>query len=181
MPLQMPQKFAESTVVVGGTGMLAAATHWLAERSPRTLVVARRASRFAAGTSMLACDTDWDRDNFVTDLEDAVEDLGALGQVLLWLHDGARLLPQLAPLLQARRTVLVLGSMDGQPRIPHSEHELITVQLGSMPTAAGRRWLSHQEICDGAIAAFADGKSRIVGDLQAPSISTRAGTGRVIG
>lgn len=172
MPLQVPQKFAESTVVVGGTGMLAAATRWLAERSPRTLVVARRASRFVAGTAMLACDTDWEQDNFVPDIQAAVADLGAIGQVLLWLHDGARLLPQLAPLLRAGRTVLVLGSMDGQPSIPHSEHELITVRLGSMPTTAGRRWLTHREICDGAIAAFADGKSRIVGDLRAPSIST---------
>lgn len=151
--------------------MLAAATHWLAERSPRTLVVARRASRFVAGTSMLACDTDWEQDNFAADIEAAVTDLGAIGQVLLWLHDGARLLPQLVPLQQARRTVLVLGSMDGQPSLPQGEHDLITVRLGSMPTATGRRWLTHQEICDGVIAAFADGRSRIVGDLQAPSIS----------
>lgn len=164
MPTQ--QGFAESSVIVGGTGMLAEATHWLADRSRRTLVVARRASRFVAGTAMLACDTEWEQDNFVMDVEAAVADLGSIGQALLWLHDGDRLLPLLRPRLRANRTVLVLGSMDGRPSIPDGGHDLITVRLGSMPTTTGRRWLTHREICAGAIAAFVDGQSRIVGELR---------------
>jgi hypothetical protein len=148
--------------------MLAEATYWLAERSPRTLVVSRRASSFVAGTPMLPCDADWDGPDFLTELAAAVADLGAIGQALLWLHDGARLLPQLVPLLGARRTVLVLGSMDGRPGIPDGVRHLVTLQLGSMPSATGRRWLTDAEICAGAIAACADGQSRNVGDLLAP-------------
>ncbi len=37
------------SLVIGGTGMLSAATRWLAARSGKTLVVARRARRLRAG------------------------------------------------------------------------------------------------------------------------------------
>ena len=128
--------FDKASVAIGATGMLAQATLWLASRSPKTLVVARQASLFVAGTSgMLACDADWNQGDFAAKLEAALDGLGPVGQVLLWLHDNQRHLPQLLPLLGSGRTVLVLGSTDGRPQIPPDAVDLITVRLGRVHTA----------------------------------------------
>lgn len=42
---------------------------------------------------------------------------------------------------------------------------IVTVRLGSVATATGRRWLTHEEISAGAVAALADGRPRVVGEL----------------
>ena len=48
------------SLVLGGTGMLAEATQWLAARSERTLLVARGARQFAGGSdNITGLDADW--------------------------------------------------------------------------------------------------------------------------
>jgi hypothetical protein len=55
-----------AAIVIGGTGMLAKATRWLTSHSTTTLVVARRASLFAAGhTNMIAVNSDWNEAGIV--------------------------------------------------------------------------------------------------------------------
>lgn len=155
-----------ASLVIGGTGMLAAATRWLSNHHAPTLLVARRARHFASATGgVVPIDLDWTHADFAQRIGEALGRLPPLGKALIWLHDPARHLPSLLPLLPVRNTVIVLGSMDGRPTIPSAASNAITVRLGSVATPRGRRWLSHTEISAGAIAALQDGRSRIIGEL----------------
>jgi len=155
----------KTSLVIGGTGMLTSATRWLLERSERTIVVARRASSFGQGNGLITVDADWASPSFSSTVGAAMENAPCLETSLLWLHKPAQHLPGLLPLLSAARVVLVIGSMDGRPEIPSEAGQIATVRLGSVATAGGRRWLTHEEICAGAIASIEDGKSRVVGEL----------------
>ncbi|HEY5106392.1 MAG TPA: hypothetical protein VII73_06415 [Caulobacteraceae bacterium] len=146
--------------------MLAKATRWLASRSARTLIVARRATLFIAGqTGMVAVNADWNAAKFPATLQRAIAEAPAIGTALIWLHDPEPALAWLLPVLPGARVVLVLGSVSEAPTLPTSAARIATVRLGSIATAHGRRWLSDDEISDGAIAALRDGRSRIVGEL----------------
>lgn len=156
-----------TSLVVGGTGMLSKATHWLAARSGATILVARHASRFAPGDDrFIPFDLDWHRSTFVDELCSAMAANGPIGSALLWLHDPESTLRRLAPHIGGARVVVVLGSLSGQPVVPETAAHLVTVRLGSKPAVGGgRRWLTDDEICEGAIAALDDGRSRVVGEL----------------
>jgi len=154
------------SLVIGGTGMLSRATHWLATRSSTTVLVARRASRFAPGDGRFSpVDADWSHPGFQADLLSVLQAMPPMSTALLWLHEPEPTLTWLLPQLRTARTVLVLGCLDGQPEAPKAGATFATVRLGSMPTATGRRWLTDGEICGGAIAALEDGRSRVVGEL----------------
>jgi len=133
-----------ASLVIGGSGMLADATRWLARHHPPTLLVARQASLFAAGeTRILPLDLDWTQGGFADSIGEALEALPALTKALVWVHDPVHRLPA------------VMADMRGAA----------TVRLGSIATPSGRRWLTHPEICAGAIAALEDGRSRVIGEL----------------
>jgi hypothetical protein len=148
--------------------MLAGATRWLADRSETTLLIARRASRFAPGDRrFVPLDADWTAAGFQADLEGALRAARPIDQALLWLHEPEPILPWLLPLLPEARVVLVLGSLDGQPEIPGAAAKLVTVRLGSKPTATGgRRWLTDEEISEGAILALESDEAQVVGELS---------------
>jgi hypothetical protein len=146
--------------------MLAAATRWLAGRSSRTLLVARRASAFDAGEPVVPIDADWRTPEFAERVREALERHGPPDTALLWLHEPGPTLSWLAPRLAFARAVIVLGSLDGRPKIPELAISAAWVRLGSLPTASGRRWLTHEEISLGAIASLQDGQSRTVGELR---------------
>lgn len=146
--------------------MLAAATLQLASQCSTTLVVSRHAGRFAAGNPAIAAlDADWSSPDFLPAIERAMAAMPPVTHALLWLHRLDDHLPALVGMLGAARIVLVLGSMDGRPRLP-SAAGIATVRLGSMADGSGRRWLTHDEISAGTIAALKDGASRIVGELK---------------
>jgi hypothetical protein len=131
------------------------------------LVVARRASRFSQGRGgFLPLDVDWRSASFSNELRSAMQAVQPISHALLWLHDPERVLSWLLPELTSARIVLVVGSLDGKPESPETAARIATVRLGSMPTASGRRWLTNEEISDGAIAALRDGRSRVVGELK---------------
>jgi hypothetical protein len=155
------------SLVIGGTGMLAAATHWLADRSELTLVVARHATRFAGeGSRFLPLDLDWNAPGFARGVCAAVATNWPIQMALLWLHNPDAVLGELVPHLKSARIVLVLGGLDGSPALPDAKDALVTVRLGSKALrGGGRRWLTDKEISDGAIGALSDGRSRIVGEL----------------
>ncbi len=151
---------------IGGTGMLATATDWLTSVCSTTLVVSRHAGRFAAGNpAMMALDADWSSPDFLEAIQRALAAMPPVTHALLWLHRLDEHLPPLIAMLDGARVVLVLGSMDGRPDLP-SAAGIATVRLGSMADGGGRRWLTHDEISAGAIAALEDGASRIVGALR---------------
>ncbi|ODQ73428.1 hypothetical protein LIPSTDRAFT_103968 [Lipomyces starkeyi NRRL Y-11557] len=142
-----------TSLTIGGTGMLASATHWLAARSERTIVVARQAGRFTHGdVRLVPVIADWMR---------PIRKVGPIRQItsdiLLWLHNPEALIPLLLPLIGTGRVIL--------PAAPPAIAPCTTVRLASTNTASGRRWLTDIEIGEGAIAALQDGHSRIVGDL----------------
>lgn len=150
--------------MIGGTGMLAAATRWLAERSAAVVLVARRASAFGLAGAV-PVDADWAAADFRGRVEAALDTVPPVGRALLWLHEPAPVLAWLRPRLTGARTVLVLGSLDGAPEVPSVAGAIATVRLGSIAAADRRRWLTDAEIAAGAVAALSDGKSRIVGEL----------------
>ncbi|KAK9235367.1 hypothetical protein V1525DRAFT_410238 [Lipomyces kononenkoae] len=154
-----------TSLVIGGTGMLASATCWLAARSERTIVVARHASNFASGNQRsLAVDADWADPSFPVLVGQAIEQTGPIEKALLWLHDPVAIIPRILPLIENAQTVLVLGSRQRQPEILAGKAHITIVRLGSIQTDSGRRWLTHDEISNGAIAALQDKQSRIIGD-----------------
>jgi hypothetical protein len=164
--LLMEDDQSNVSLVVGGTGMLAAATHWLAQHSRTTLIVARHATSFSAGDSgFIPLDADWNSAHFCHILGSAIRAAQPVDRALLWLHEPAPVLPWLLPLLGQARTVLVLGSTDGLPKVFGSSTDVTTVRLGSMVVNNARRWLTHEEISAGAIEALRDGQSRIIGEL----------------
>lgn len=164
--MEDPQTQGHGSLVIGGTGMLAEATRWMARHHSPTLLVARRASRFSAPTpGTLPLDLDWHRPDFAERIEEALASMPPLEKALLWLHDPEQHLARLMSILPKPGTVLVLGSVDGHPKLPRSASGALTVQLGSVATQGGRRWLTHAEICAGVIATLKDGRSRIVGEL----------------
>lgn len=155
-----------TSLVIGGTGMLAEATRWLAARSGETLLVARRASSSGiTGGHVVPLDADWSRASFETVVAQAVARMPPMGAALLWLHEPDPILRWLLPMMPSARVVLVLGSMDGRPQVPDGAAKIATVRLGSVRTTSARRWLTHDEISAGAISALEDGEGGIVGDL----------------
>jgi hypothetical protein len=158
-----------ASLVIGGTGMLAGATRWIANGSAATLLVARRASRFAPqDRRLVAIDADWCDAAFRPRVQQGLASAPPIDRALLWLHEPAAILPWLLPFIPLARTVIVLGSMDGRSELPEGAAERFTVRLGSRAAANGRRWLTHAEISDAAVRAFRDGRSQVVGDLVAP-------------
>lgn len=156
-----------TSLIIGGTGMLASASEWLAQHSTRTIMVARNASRFAnLHANMLPVDANWNQPDFAPQVGNAIHASGNIQRALIWMHDPDKQLPPLLPLLESARIVLVLGSRDGKPSVTMTHPSMTTVQLGSMATASGRRWLTHAEISDGAIEALTHGRSLIVGELR---------------
>lgn len=81
----------------------------------------------------------------------AIEDTGPITNALLWFHDPAPALTWLLALLPYARLVVVLGSMDGRPKLIESAANVVKMRLGSVPTASGRRWLTNAEIGAGAV------------------------------
>lgn len=145
--------------------MLAGATRWLAECSGVTVLVARRASGFAAFEGLVAVDADWGGRSFQAEVSAVLQKSAPVNAALLWLHDPEPVLTWLLPMAQTARTVLVLGSLDGRPVVPEGSGGMTTVRLGSVRTETGRRWLTHEEISAAAIEALEDGKSRVAGEL----------------
>jgi len=153
-------------LVIGGTGMLAEATHWISRRYAPTLLIARQATRFAQGEQrFVPLDLDWGKPDFIERISRAMETLPSIGKALIWLHEPELFLDRLLALVPPKQIVLVLGSRSGRPDLRTGVDGPAIVRLGSKPTPHGRRWLTHEEISAGAIRALQDGRSTVVGEL----------------
>jgi hypothetical protein len=177
-------------LVVGGTGMLAGVVRGLVRAGCRTAVVARNASRItgvAAGTRdperVLAVPADYTRpDSLKAALDAALMSGERFATAVLWVHRPHRpVVREVVSGLLAADALLVdvLGSAaldpsrerpPAPPSLPESGVTYRQVVLGFTEGQGGSRWLTHQEISDGVLAAVADGDrgpaTRVVGRVE---------------
>lgn len=159
-------------LVIGGTGMLAAAVRNLAGRGLPVFVVARHPWQPAGGAPVVFVRGDWARpDDLAADLERARVQAGhgPFGSAIQWIHSPYRERVQraVADQLAPDATVVVLhGSAAADPHTTHPlgapnwhapprrHRDLV---LGFADTPDGRtRWLSDAEIAGAALRALDD-------------------------
>ena len=165
-------------LVIGGTGMLAVASRTLAGQCDVLTSVARTERSLRAldeaisrsGCTHHTLALDWSSpDAFLAALTAHIKEVGAPSLVVAWLHHD-RLGPEIARCVGASGAPCafcqVRGSAAARPaahgddlatdeRIP----ENVTyrqVILGFRLVDGGSRWLTHDEISDGVLAAIAD-------------------------
>lgn len=166
-----------TALVVGGTGMLRGVTLELVARGVQTTVLARRADRVPDGAKGIACDYR-DTRAFV----EAVRQAGPFDLAVVWIHSVA---PD-APMALARaltesetpvRYVHVLGSAVADPSAPDDGRRqafealdgltYTEVVLGFVRGRLFSRWLRHDEIAAGVLAAIdGDASRHVVGTVE---------------
>jgi hypothetical protein len=168
-----------TAVAVGATGMLSQALDWVAARSERTVLVARRASAWtpetAPGAGLLPLDRDWRNGAELANAVAAAVDPDRVDLVLLWVHDtGTAGLQRLLDLF-APRDLLIVHVLSSAAGDPAAYRDAVarrgtaacyrTVKLGAIQGRAGWRWLSDAEISDGAIRAIRERRDVTVGEI----------------
>ncbi|QBY01547.1 hypothetical protein E2K80_13110 [Rhodophyticola sp. CCM32] len=148
-------------LVVGGTGMLAQASEWIAAQCQNLTLVARHPDALAAKLGATPLQLDWAD-------PDAADRIAALPSdfdlVLTWVHDAAAGLvrPCEDRLKPGGRSIRVHGSLSADlqtraARDPNPRPDIArqVVILGWHPEpGGGKRWLSNDEISAGVIAAI---------------------------
>lgn len=168
-----------TAVAVGATGMLSQALDWVAARSARTVVVARRASRWSPSAApagpVVPLDGDWRDGGALTDALGQAIDPAEVDLLLLWIHaSGSQALQGLLDLFAPRDLLIVhvLSSAAGDPAAYRDAvsrrgtgARYRTVKLGAVRGAVGWRWLSDAEISEGAIQAIRAQQDVTVGEI----------------
>lgn len=155
-----------SVFVLGGTGMLAEATRWIAMQSSHLTLGARAPDALARDLGADALTVDW-ADPAAT-LAALAPHAGRHDIAVIWLHDAG------VPLARAfedtvrpgGRVIRVHGSASADPSVrrrrepdPRGDVSRQVVILGFHPddtAPEGRRWLTDAEISGGIIAALRD-------------------------
>lgn len=173
------------TVIVGGTGMLLAASLALAERSRRMTSVARTRRSLTmldAAVRDVGCEhhvlpLHWgDAERFVLEIERHVAATEPPDLVLAWIHDddlAIRLAERLASPGRRFAFVHVVGSATGSAiaaadaaRAKLRAHADVVsyrqVVLGAHRSERGVRWLTHAEISGGVLEAIERSQPRFV-------------------
>ncbi len=177
------------TLVVGGTGMLRAASVELATRSKRLTSVARTqrsllsldAELVGSGCIHHMLALDWNTpDHFLSEIERHITATEPPELVVAWIHDdylALRLATTLAQTGHPMRFFHVIGSARTNPKtiaddLLHSVklppnmryHQVI---LGAHRSGGYTRWLTHQEISSGVLQAIEENQTQwIVGDVR---------------
>ena len=171
----MPSLTFNHTLLVGSTGMLADAARWLIARSNHALVLGRdqeklrRVTDSAPDRATPAPIDHHDRPALQSLLRTHTERRGSFDLALVWLHSDA--LPSLPTIADActhdARLILVRSSATAdfsRPTPPEAailDKLTICVQrvvLGFVIEPSGSRWLTDEEISQGAIDAITSGK-----------------------
>ncbi len=166
-------------LTLGATGMLKGALTHISERTQTCWVLSRQGQNFIAdnphqSAKGLAIDYS-DPTAFWRAFDDRIN-VADLELALLWVHDHGK--PVLIELLRRLtshnvKTIHVSGSATGNPakqmeRVgqyidPTTGALYIPVVLGAMKTPNGQRWLTHEEISQGAIRAIETNEPQMVG------------------
>mgnify|MGYP006288237199 CR=1 FL=1 len=171
-------------LVIGGTGMLAAATRQLASCSEAVTLVARQPEALDG----LECEqveriaVDYHRSEALLDhLGRASASQGAFDLALTWVHGSAdttlgRIAEWLATQAESPRLVDVQGSAAGRPGGASPRHRRLSeidgvvyqrVILGFVIEDGRSRWLTHDEISAGVLDAVASGvEACVVGVVE---------------
>lgn len=174
-------------LLIGATGMLAAAAEHIATRADCVTLVARRAPAFRLDDSALDAKltrvaADWsDETAFLRAIDAAEEAHGPFGLALVWLHPRAEnLRRRLAARVTAppRLYVEMLGSAASRPHaFGDSQLDALgarddpvyrQVILGFVIEGARARWLTDGEISAAAIRALDTGEARTVAGQVEP-------------
>jgi NAD(P)-dependent dehydrogenase (short-subunit alcohol dehydrogenase family) len=169
-------------LVIGGSGMLAEASLWLAGRHGRVTVIGRnrdKLNRLAARDARIhPVSADYYReDAFRVALRASLDEHGPWSLVVAWIHSQEERV--LAMVSEERKRVAdspwslfhVLGSSSNLDEIERDMIDLDgcdyhQVQLGFVIEGGRSRWLTHAEISGGVIHAIRTGAKRhLVGTL----------------
>jgi hypothetical protein len=177
-------------MVVGGTGMLRAASVELAARSKRLTSVARTQRSLSDLNAALvdtACEhhmlsLDWDEaDHFLAEIKRHLAETEPPELVVAWLHDdelALRLAIELARIGSPIAFVHVIGSTGRDPKavadtillrgdLRDTAIRYHQVVLGAHRSTLGKRWLTHEEISAGVLEAIEEPRPRlIVGSVE---------------
>lgn len=148
-------------MVVGGTGMLSTVCTTLARRGHGVSALARR-RRDLDGVRCYPCDYT-DPVSFEAAMRAATEDLGPVEVLVTWIHGYAPDATEHARrLTRPRRHLRVLGSASARPPSTGSDDGAESVVLGFVTSGGRSRWLTHDEIGSGVLAAFDRPRPRTV-------------------
>lgn len=157
-------------LTIGMTGMLAGATRTLADQGP-VWVVARHASQFCQ-----ACQhpnlTPIDGDYNDPRLTDRIP-VSGIHTIIAWIHGSDwSFLERAVERCQARRVLHICGSSSADPSTPIQRPNLghadyYRVILGFVIENNRSRWLTHEEISSGVLAAVRnDAPETVVGTVE---------------
>ena len=152
-------------VVVGGTGMLAAATRALAARGHQVTSIARHSAELGAGVTSVELDYR-NSSTLVEAFVSAAASHGPIELALCWIHTDAPEAPRIVAgaLAPGARFVQVFGTRVWPLEAVPLHVAYRQVLLGSI----GGRWLTHQEISTGVLEAVdADRPGSVVGQREA--------------
>lgn len=168
------------TLVVGGTGMLAVVTRWLAEQGHVVSVVSRRAQQVfdeVSAGKLNHIGVDY-RDSEILRhrISEAITAYGPIELAVFWIHTVAPdafqvIANEISRFAQVPwRLFHVRGSaahLHPEPAQVPSSCLYRQVVLGFVTEGNGSRWLTHEEISDGVIEAMQnDWERSVVGTLE---------------
>jgi hypothetical protein len=165
--------------IVGGTGMLAAASARFAGAYGDVFLAARDPAPLAEKTGAMALPFDWSDKKNATAVLKSLAEGPPFDLVVSWLHDdGLWCVPFLEALPKKNgRSIRVHGSAAGDPGkglttdpAPRDGIVRQNVVLGWVSEGTGRRWLTHEEISRGVMKAFETPRELafVVGTLRSP-------------
>ncbi len=176
-----------TTLLIGTTGMLAAAAAHAVARSKKAVLVSRHADRFSFSNDVLdhkvtAINVSYDNEAAFLD---ALEPLGPFDLALTWFHPPADILRAALDGMIAPdgRLVEVMGSRslllgkDGEASIAERRAQALAMQdtftyaqvvLGFVLEDTSSRWLTHAEISAAAIAQMERPQPRLVAGVLEP-------------
>jgi len=170
------------TLVIGGSGMLAKASCWLANHYDRVSVVGRSQHKFNRITkrnnNIIPILVDYyDQEQFRAQVRQSIADYGPYELVVAWIHSHEN---QIIDIISEEIDMgsndpwclyHVLGSSSSLDEIAREMKvakscEYHQVQLGFIIDNDRSRWLTHEEISDGVIHAIQSQASKyLVGTL----------------
>lgn len=167
------------TLVIGGTGMLAGATKWLAEKGHHVSVVSRgrQSPPELAGRGVRLIAVDYRESQLLRQsVADAISQYGPIELAIFWIHSDA---PGAFGIIAdgisrhaevAWRLIHVRGSAAHlRPEVPPVPTNCLyrEVLLGFVAEETESRWLTHEEISGGVIDAIQSDRERtVVGTLE---------------
>lgn len=155
----------QTTLVIGGTGMLRPAVHQLLKRGMRVLLVSRRPRRAVPHQEgpgeLIPITAEWQKPEALVDAVLMAIDGHPVTHVIVWVHSPYRtaIISELDRAVDANTVVVnVWGSASQDPREVRAAEmgtlagrDTRDLVLGYAREAGASRWLTHAEISDGVL------------------------------